>query len=393
MGEADENMLVKGDNLAVMRALLPTFAGRFRVAYLDPPFNTGRTFAEYKDSRPREAWLDMMRVRLAMVRELLSGDGALFVEIDDTELGPLQVLVDELFGAHSRVSTVTLVRSAATGHKAGNRGPVNVTDFLLVYARDRRRFAPTPVLRPRAGLDPAYRTFLENPGEPPETWRFSPLARAVARALGFGGAVEARRGLGDDALLRETTSFCLARPRQIVRFAQPRFEAISRAAQALVLASREEPSRVLCLERPGRPPLFLRGGNRILFLASKVRELSGKATLVEPLTNVWDDLPFQGIAKEGEVTFSRNKKPERLLERILTMASEPGDWVLDPFLGSGTAAAVAHTMGRRWVGIEAGEHFDTLCVPRLRRVVAGEDRTGIRRTQGFEGGGGFGVYR
>jgi adenine-specific DNA-methyltransferase len=114
--------------------------------------------------------------------------------------------------------------------------------------------------------------------------------------------------------------------------------------------------------------------------------------MVEPLTNVWDDVPFQGLAKEGGVVFSRNKKPERLLARILAMSSDEGDWILDPFLGSGTTAAVAHKMGRRWVGIEKGEQAYRLCVPRLSRVVEGRDPTGVTRVTGWRGGGGFGVY-
>ncbi len=114
--------------------------------------------------------------------------------------------------------------------------------------------------------------------------------------------------------------------------------------------------------------------------------------LVEPLTNVWDDVPFQGIAREGGVVFARNKKPERLVERVLAMASDERDWVIDPFLGSGTTAAVAHKMGRRWIGIEQGDQFEAMCVPRLGRVVRGEDATGITRARAWRGGGGFGVY-
>jgi adenine-specific DNA-methyltransferase len=134
--------------------------------------------------------------------------------------------------------------------------------------------------------------------------------------------------------------------------------------------------------------MVLRRGNRVLFLADKVQD--GK--IVEPLTNVWTDVPFQGIAREGGVVFPRNKKPERLVERVLEMASDEGDWVLDPFLGSGTTAAVAQKMKRRWIGIERGAQMDAMCIPRLARVVAGEDETGITRTRGWRGGGAFGVY-
>ena len=388
----DENALVHGENLEALAALATTMRARFQCVYLDPPFNSGRAFAQYDDRRTRAEWLAMMRARLVALHPLVADTGAIFVEIDDTELGPLQVLLDELFGAANRVSTITIVRSAATGHKAINPAPVNVADYLLVYAKDRARLRYRPQVRARRGYDPAYRTFVPDLAAPREAWRFEPLGGHAARALGFATRREAARVLGTDRFTRELERFALANAEHVVRFAQPRYEAVSKDARALIDRSRAAPDRVFVLERARHKPLVLRGGNRLLFLADKVREVDGVRLLVEPLTNVWDDVPFQGIAKEGGVVFSRNKKPERLLERVLAMTTEPGDWVLDPFLGSGTTAAVAHKMGRRWVGIEQGEHLDDLCLPRLRRVVDGADPTGVTRTSGWTGGGGFGVY-
>jgi adenine-specific DNA-methyltransferase len=311
---------------------------------------------------------------------LLAEDGAIFVEIDDTELGPLQVAMDEVFGRQQRISTITVVRSAATGHKAINRGPTNVTDFLLVYAKDRSSWRCNALVRTRAGYDRAYRTWLENPDEPPEVWQFIALAALV------------RRTVGHKPSSREVEEFALAHAEHVVRLAQPRYEAVSRRARSLIDASRQEPKRVFRLTRDGRKDLLLLGGNRILFLADKVATLEGRRVLVEPLTNVWDDLGFQGIAREGSTRFVRNKKPERLLARILMLATDPGDWVLDAFLGSGTTAAVALKMGRRWVGIERGEHIDTMCLPRLRSVVDGQDPSGVTRSFGWTGGSGFDVW-
>jgi adenine-specific DNA-methyltransferase len=178
----------------------------------------------------------------------------------------------------------------------------------------------------------------------------------------------------------------------VVRFAQPRYEAVSGAARALIDRSRLEPERVLRLARSGRKDMLLRAGNRVLFLSDKVVERDGRRVLVEPLTNVWDDLAFQGIAREGGARFVRNKKPEKLLARILEMSTAPGDWVLDAFLGSGTTAAVSQKMGRQWIGIEQGAHVDTLSIPRLRRVIDGDDASGVTRAAGWEGGGGFHVW-
>lgn len=389
--DADENLLVHGDNLVALRKLRAKFAGKIRCVYLDPPFNTGRTFVEYTDSLEADAWVEMMRPRLEAIAPLLADDGAVFAEIDDNELGTLIGLMDRVFGRANRISTITVVRSASTGHKAINPGPVHVSDFLLAYAKDKKKWRYRPQVTVRAEYDDAYGTWLENPEAEPAEWTFAPLKGVVARALGYASTREATTALGAAEMARRTGEHALANARHVVRFAQPRYEAIGRAAQKVVDRSRAQKTKVFVLERERRPPFIVRGGNRILFLADKVRVVEGKPAIVEPLTNVWDDVPFQGIAREGGVVFSRNKKPEKLVSRVIAMSTDPGDWVLDPFLGSGTTAAVAHKMGRRWIGIESGDHATTLAAPRLGRVVRGEDLTGVTAAFGFEGGGGFRV--
>ncbi|MDP8999604.1 MAG: site-specific DNA-methyltransferase, partial [Myxococcota bacterium] len=314
------------------------FAARFRCIYFDPPFNSGRRFVEYDDAQSPRAWQTMIRQRLEAAHALLTEDGAIVVEIDDTELGSLSVAMDDVFGREHRVSTITVVRSSATGHKAANRGPVNVTDFLLIYAKDRLRWRCNPLTRERGSYDDAYATWLVNPGEPTHRWRFTTVFAHLQATLGRAPN------------RREVESHAMAHPDHVVRFAQPRYEAVSRKARELIDRSRREPERVLCLVRDGHKDMVLRGGNRVLRLVDKVMVRGGRRVLVEPLTNVWDDVPFQGIAREGGARFVRNKKPEKLLARVLALATDPGDWVLDAFLGSGTTAAVAHKAGRRWVG-------------------------------------------
>ncbi len=385
------NLLVHADNEVALAWLRRRYEGKVACVYLDPPFNTGRRFAEYRDARGPGEWLAMMRPRLEALLPLLRSDGVVFAEIDDTMVGELRLLLDDVFGRERRVSTITIVRSAPTGHKAQNRGPVNVTSFLFVYEKTRGQWRYRPQVRARRGYDPAYDRWVENADGPCEGWTFRPLAQRVAEELGYASGRDARVALGKPALDQHLAAFAVEHARSVARFAQPRFEAVSKEAQSLILRSRKDRARVFRLERPGLMDLVLHAGNRVLLLERKVRTVDGRRRLVEPLTNVWDDLGFQGIAKEGGVVFSRNKKPERLLARVLSMATDPGDLVLDPFLGSGTTAATAHKMGRTWIGIEQGAHLHELCVPRLRRVVDGTDNTGISRSLAWEGGGGFAV--
>jgi len=384
-----DNVLVCGDNVRVMRAHRRMWQNRFRCAYLDPPFNTGRRFAEYDDARTPKAWAERLRETVEAVLPLVAPDGSIACEIDDTELGSLVETCDDVIGRQNRIAIITVVRSAATGHKAINRGPVNVTDYVVLWARDKAALRLNPLVRPRTTYDAAYRTYLEDPDAPINRWSFVPLGRVVAAKLGHASTHVARRALGGEAFERELARFALAHAKHIVRFAQPRFEAISKDAREMVVRSRMTPDKVFCLERPKHSDFIVRGGNRILFLRDKVRVIDGSSALVEPLTNVWDDIGFQGIAREGGVVFSRNKKPERLMHRILSMTTDAGDWVLDPFAGSGTTPATAHKMGRRWVAIEREAELAERASARLDRVARGADPTGVTRVCGWHGGGAF----
>lgn len=390
---ASGNMLVHADNLLALDWLAPRHAGAVRAVYIDPPYNTGRRFPEYDDKRPTSEWQEAVRLVAERCHALLRDDGVLVAEIDDTELATLITTLDGVFGRAQRIATVTVKRSAATGHKARNVGPVNVSDYLLFYAKDRKKVRMHALGIPRAGVDPSYTTALTNPARPPSEWRFRPLRAFIAEALGHASVAEAKRAMGTVAWDEARTRFSLTHAAHVVRFAEPRFEAVGRDVQNAIIRSRAEPDKVILHTRKAHKPIYLRGGQRILFLADKVETVGDSPTMVEPLTTVWDDVPFQGIAKEGGVTFVRNKKPERLLQRILSMVTDAGDLVLDPYLGSGTTAAVAHKMRRRWIGIEQGEHALSMALPRLTRVVHGQDDTGITRETGWRGGGGFVVVR
>lgn len=383
------NLLIFGDNVRVMRARRRAWESRFRCAYLDPPFNTGRRFAEYDDARDPKAWAARLRDTVMAALPLVSSDGTIVLEIDDTEIGALVETCDDVLGRANRIAIVTVVRSAATGHKAQNRGPVNVSDYVVFYAKDKAALRMNAQTRARDTYDAAYRTYVANPDAPHEAWTFEPLGTIVASKLGHAGTRAARSAMGGEAFERELARFAMKNARHIVRFAQPRFEAIGKNARELVVRSKMTPEKVFRLVRGAHKDFIVRGGNRVLFLADKVRLIDGEARLVEPLTNVWDDIGFQGIAREGGVVFSRNKKPERLMHRILSMTTDVGDWVLDPFAGSGTTAATAHKMGRRWVTIEREAELFDRAAARIAEVIRGKDATGVTRACAWTGGGSF----
>ena len=368
-----DNMLIHGDNLLALKALEQDFAGKVKCIYIDPPYNTGNAFDYYDDGLEHSIWLNLMRERLEILKHLLSEDGSIWISIDEKEGHYLKVLCDEIFGRHNFVIQTTIQRGGVTGHKAINPTPVQVCDYMLTYAKNKEQWVYHPVYAPR-GYDKAYNKYIVNWDEPYQKWEIAPIKKLLSE-----------RKCSIDELLQ-------TEGHRIIRTAQPDYNAVGKEIKYLIDKSEENPSDIFYLHRENNPDIYMKDGERILFYKDKLRKIDGEWITVELVTNLWTDMNYQGIAKEGGVTFRKNKKPEAQIARILEMATMPGDLVLDSFLGSGTTCAVAHKMGRRWIGIELGEHCNTLCIPRLSRVINGEDSTGVSKKYEWHGGGGFRFY-
>ena len=368
-----DNMLIHGDNLLALKALEQDFTGKIKCIYIDPPYNTGNAFDYYDDGLEHSIWLNLMRERLEILKHLLSEDGSIWISIDEKEGHYLKVLCDEIFGRHNFVIQTTIQRGGVTGHKAINPTPVQVCDYMLTYAKNKEQWVYHPVYAPR-GYDKAYNKYIVNWDEPYQKWEIAPIKKLLSE-----------RKCSIDELLQ-------TEGHRIIRTARPDYNAVGKEIKYLIDKSEENPSDIFYLHRENNPDIYMKDGERILFYKDKLRKIDGKWITVELVTNLWTDMNYQGIAKEGGVTFRKNKKPEAQIARILEMATMPGDLVLDSFLGSGTTCAVAHKMGRRWIGIELGEHCNTLCIPRLSRVINGEDSTGVSKKYEWHGGGGFRFY-
>ena len=377
--EDNDNMLIRGDNLLVLRTLVEQFKNRseqekVKCIYIDPPYNTGSAFEHYDDNLKHSEWLTMMRDRLLLLKKLLRKDGAIFVQIDDEELGYLKVLMDEIFGRENFVSFITIRRSAPTGHKAINPSPVNVCDYILFYSSD-KKYWKYYIQYTKRDFDKAYSKFIINYDRGFENWSFVSLNSAL-KELGI---------TLDEAIAKH--------PEKIIRFAQPNYEGVGTETRKLIDKSIKEKEKLFCQKREGYPDIYLYNGNRILFYKDKLKTIDGTVSTGEPLTNFWNDVPFQGISNEGDVTFLKSKKPEKLIKRILQICTQSGDLVLDSFAGSGTTGAVAHKMGRRWIMVELGKHAEDLCFKRLKSVVDGSDQSGISKEVNWKGGGGFKYYK
>lgn len=350
-----ENLLIQGDNLDALKALLPFYRGRVKCIFIDPPYNTKSAFEHYDDNLEHSQWLSMMYPRLVLLRELLSEDGSIWVTIDDNEGHYLKVLMDEVFGRRNFVANVVWQKKYSPQNDAEFFSAMH--DHIFVFAKNSgvwsRKLVPRSEKQDKAykNLDDDHRGL----------WKASDLTRAEHRDRDYYG--------------------------------------ITTPSGKLVF-----PARGRSWSRPPEEIERLRADNRLWFgrngdaIPSLKRFLTEVKEGVVPQT-IWlrEEVGDNQDAKK-EVKLLNEKeifgtpKPEMLIRRIFEIATNPNDLVLDSFLGSGTTAAVAHKMGRRWIGIEMGEHAGTHCLPRLQKVIEGE-QGGISQAVNWQGGGGFRFLR
>lgn len=384
-----DNRLIYGDNLLALKALEQEFAGKVQCIYIDPPFNTDQAFEHYDDGVEHSVWLSLMRSRLELLHRLLAPTGTLAVHIDDNELGYLIVLLDEIVGRRNRASVITFKQGSATGHKAINPGCVSTTNYIVMYAKDKLLWSP-PRLFTGRDRDKRYGRFITNVTADFTAWRIVTLADAFAASKGLSKKDASQLAKKHPELLDE---FVTAHAPSVIRTAVPDYDGVGQAVRNAVDASKATPKTIHKLDRGGYPTMFFVNGERILFYADKLKLVDGQYVAGEPLTTLWADILSNNLHNEGSVDFPKGKKPEGLIKRILELSTKPGDLVLDSFAGSGTTGAVAHKMGRRWIMVELGHHAHTHVIPRLKKVIDGQDPSGVTDSTKWKGGGGFRYYR
>lgn len=345
------NLLIQGDNLLALKALVPAYRGRVKCIFIDPPYNTQSAFEHYNDKLEHSLWLTMMLPRLQLLRDLLSDDGSIWVTIDDNEGHYLKVLMDEVFGRGNFVSSVIWQKKYAP--KSDSKYLSESHDFILGYAKKLDSLNLNRIVKG----DKQISRYTNRDSDPRGAWKASDVLRSEARDYAI---FPVTLPSGKEVWPPSGTSW---------RYTKEKF--------AELVAD----NRIWFGVDGGARPAYKR------FLSEVTDSM--------PATTIWafDEVGHNDESKkEMRSLFNEDlfgtPKPERLLQRILHIATNPGDLILDSFLGSGTTAAVAHKMGRRWIGIEMGEHARTHCLPRLEKVVAGE-QGGISKAVNWLGGGGF----
>lgn len=395
-----ENMLIHGDNLLALKALEKDYAGQVKCIYIDPPFNTGQAFEHYNDNVEHSIWLNLMNERFKYLYRLLETDGMFWIHLDDVEVHYCKVLLDEIFARHNFVSHITYERSAVAGLGQGGY-LVNTTEHILLY---KKGHLPEKVNLSYEELGfniiKRYNRFVVNFGERVLVREFTAKSNGEMVKVYEHSGVEISSISLRDAKNRETEirqEFVehldtLFRGNRVQKENEFQNNIIASLDKGKLYSVDYVPSRGK--NQGEETTLYYYNCELLSWLKDTTTLENGMLSKSQKMTTLWKhgEIPKADIANEGGVYFPRSKKPEQLLHRIIEMSTEPGDIVLDSFLGSGTTAAVAHKMGRRYIGIEMGEHAYTHCKTRLDAVVDGSDLLGITKMVDWQGGGGYRFY-
>lgn len=380
-----ENLLIKGNNLIALHSLKKRYAGQVKLIYIDPPYNTGGDSFKYNDSFNHSTWLTFMKNRLEIAHDFLKKDGAIFISIDDNEISYLNVLMDEIFGRDNFVACIAVKRGSVTGHKTINVGVVNVTEYVVIYAKDKNLWSPNKVYKPRDRND-RYDNFIMNRNNPISDWEFCSLLDAFSDFKNIP-KLQLKKKLGGD-FEKEIYDFVKENASAVIQFAYPDETKVSKEAQALIKISKKDKDTVYLLSRDNDPDIYLKGGQRLLFYSDRLIEIDGELVTGELVSDLWDDVLPNDLHNEGGVSLKKGKKPEKLIKRIIELATNKNDLILDFFSGSGTTPSVAHKMGRRWLAIEQMNYIKDLPEARLKNVLNG-DKTGVSKAVNWQGGGDF----
>ncbi len=363
-----DNRLIFGDNLLALKALEAEFTGKVKCCFIDPPYNTGSAFTHYDDGLEHSIWLSLMRDRLEIIKRLLSEDGSLWIIIDDNEAHYLKVMCDEIFGRTNFISNVVWQKKFQP--QANAIGLSNSHDHVLVYAKNATGWRPN--LLPRS--DEAKGRYKNIDNDHRGFWMSDNCT--ISLTGGQRGAQFAKSGFSPNI-----------------------YEIITPSGRKLL------PPAGTCWRYSTDRFKELIADNRIWFGADGNNVPRYKRFLSEVQDGVvpktwWprEEVGDNQEAKREVTAFNRDSifstpKPERLLKYVLDIATYRDDLVLDSFAGSGTTGAVAHKMGRKWIMIELGEHCHTHIIPRLQKVINGEDNGGITEAVNWKGGGGFRYFQ
>jgi adenine-specific DNA-methyltransferase len=351
-GDSDSgNLIVQGDNLEALKALLPFYAGQVKCIYIDPPYNTGSAFEHYDDNMEHTIWLSVMYPRLELLRDFLSKDGVIFIQIDDTEYAYLKIITDEIFG---RGKTDCLIwRKSGAGRDGKMKNTTTFRkdhEYIIVAFKGERKLN-------KSFEKPVWENSYPNPDNDP-------------RGNYKAGSISRQENASNPNHKNYYTVISPSGKEFTRQFDVPKEE----------FEKLNTDNRIYWGKNLDAVPA-------VKIFENEERETNTSSLILNNGTSTEGKKEIEDLF--GDIQAFATPKPEILIKKIIQISTQPGDLILDSFLGSGTTAAVAHKMGRRYIGIEIGEQAKTHCVARLKKVIEGEDQGGISKSVGWKGGDGF----
>ena len=386
--KSNDNLILKGNNLNALNTLKYRFKNKINLIFIDPPYNTGNDSFNYNDKFNHASWLTFMKNRLEIAKELLSYDGVIFVQCDHHELGYLNILMDEIFGSENKVQIISCKTSAPAGFKTVNPGPIDVTEYILYYAKDKSNVNFKKGYVP-VNYDNNYNRYIENIDQSPDNWIIKPIVEKFYEKENIIDNKHAKEVWGSEwKLVRDKgiENFALENAERVVSIRDPHNP--TEKLKKLLKESKNNNKIIEVTREMGS--LYLYKGGSLAFYKNKLKKIDGRLTPTELLTDLWTDISWAGIANEGKVKLKNGKKPEKLLKRIIELSTNEEDIILDFFMGSATTQAVAHKMNRQYIGIEQMDYINSISVPRVQNIIEGE-QSGVSKALEWKGGGSF-VY-
>lgn len=353
---AQQNVIIQGDNLQALKALLPFYTGKVKCIFIDPPYNTQSAFEHYDDKLEHSQWLSTMYPRLVLLRELLAEDGAIWITIDDDEAHYLKVLCDEVFGRNNFVANVVWQKKYAGTNDSKYLSDIH--DHILVYAKVKSAWKPNLLTR----TEELNAKYLNPDNDPRGAWNSTNLSVKTFSEKNYYPIIGPT---GNEFYPPPTRSWVVSKEKFSELLADNRIWFGNKNE------TRPYKKTFLSEVQQGTVPLTL------WFHSEAGHNIEAKGELRKLF--------------EGSTDLFATPKPEKLINRLLHISTNENDLILDSFLGSGTTAAVAQKMNRRYIGIEMGEHAKTHCIPRLQKVIEGE-QGGISKAVNWHGGGGFSFF-
>lgn len=405
-----ENMIIHGDNLLALKSLQQEYTGKIKCIYIDPPYNTGSAFEHYDDNLEHSIWLSLMKPRIELLKELLSEDGTIFIQVDDNEQAYIKIMCDEIFGRSNFLNCISVKMKQTAGASGGGEDKKlkkNI-EYLLVYTKDNNKFNSFNSIYEETDLFELIEEMKENK----KSWKYTRILDGIDDREFLLDTVD---GSGEKIKIYKHQNIKYRTIKEIMKEENltekeaylKYYDKIFRdtnsqsSIRTRVIEATEGMGNFFSIDytpisgknKNKLTTVYYKGNNRdqIAWLSDICKKRGNNLIKLEKLGTYWDGFPLNNLTKEGGVLFVKSKKPELLIKQIFDLATNENDLVLDSFLGSGTTIAVAHKMNRKYIGIEMGDHAYTHVVPRMKKVIDGE-QSGISKSVNWNGGGGLKFY-